>query len=146
MSKREVEAMPQVSTPDPIPGRVQQVLELFEGELAGVVFPQVDQHRLEEQAIAARELATELARLEAQVAHRAAALREALGELETTARRGVAYAKVYAEDDDALQQRLSALELAAPAAAGEAGKASRKRGRRRKAQADVDQHVLLEAS
>lgn len=133
-------------TPDPIPGRIREVIDLFEGELSGIVFPQVDQHRLEEQATAARELAAELARLEAQVAHRSSALREALVELEATARRGVAYARVYADGDDGLERRLEGLELAKPAApARQAQKAPRK-GRRRQAQAEVEQHTLLEAS
>lgn len=122
-----------------IPQPLSEIIALYADVLADVAFPDVDAASLEAGAEVVRGLETELAALEAQVTERRAALRAALGQLEVQARRGLAYARIYAEGDEALGRRIAELRLAAPKP--EAAPAAR-RGRRRRASEGGGQPLL----
>lgn len=122
---------PAVETPerDPIAAYEHAVLELFaEGPLAKVSFPGIDAAVLEDAAEATRraELVVEAAERSLEEARRE--LHERASALGKLARRAVAYARVLAEDDADLAERLDAI---APRG-GEPAKTTRKR----KARAD----------
>jgi hypothetical protein len=93
------------------PEAVQAVLELFKGPLADVRFADVDASGLESVTV---EVERALAAVQEQEAH-LAALRLTLGErqeaLLSLAHRALAYARVYAESDEALSARLNAISL-----------------------------------
>ena len=81
---------------DPISTDISELIEVFTENLAEVQFPDVDAGRLAELAGVVRDKAADLARLSEQMAAARQALDEAQDELRQTARRGLAYAKVYA--------------------------------------------------
>ncbi len=93
-----------------IPPVVLQVLELFREDLEAVPFPDVDRARLDElEGI----LRTHEARLETLREQLSAAEREAdeaAQQLQAAARRGLAYAKVYADSRPELQARIAGLD------------------------------------
>lgn len=128
MSKSPKNAAPPVPAAeaperDPIAAYEHAVLELFEGPLAKVSFPGIDAAVLEDAAEATRraELVVEAAERSLEEARRE--LHERASALGKLARRAVAYARVLAEDDTDLAERLDAI---APRA-GEAAKTPRKR-------------------
>lgn len=91
--------------------QIQAVLEVFEGPLAQVRFADVDAATLRG---VASEVEAAAAEIEAQQAA-LEALRKAQADrqeqLLALAQRALAYAKVYAENDDALSARLAAIHL-----------------------------------
>ena len=93
------------------PQAVQAVLELFKGPLAELRFADVDAKGLERLAAEVELAAVAVQEQEAQLA----ALRLSLGErqdaLLSLAQRALAYARVYAENDEALSARLNAISL-----------------------------------
>jgi hypothetical protein len=121
------------------PEAVQAVLELFKGPLADVRFADVDASGLETVAV---EVERAAAAVQEQEAH-LAALRLSLGErqeaLLSLAQKALAYARVYAESDDALSARLNAISL--PRAAK-----PRKSARPPQAQSEVTADTSAEAS
>lgn len=129
MSKSPKNAAPPVPAAeaperDPIAAYEHAVLELFAGgPLAKVSFPGIDAAVLEDAAEATRraELVVEAAERSLEEARRE--LHERASALGKLARRAVAYARVLAEDDTDLAERLDAI---APRA-GEAAKTPRKR-------------------
>src|SRR6478609_617752 len=80
---------------------VQAVIDLFQGPLAEVRFADVDVSALANLARAAEAAAEELAQHEARVSE--------------LTQRGLAYARVYAEPDEALTEQLSRINLPKPA-------------------------------
>jgi hypothetical protein len=90
---------------------VQAVLELFKGPLADVRFADVDAAGLANLAAAVDSAATEVAQQEAQLAELRQALVERQDALLLLAQRAVAYARVYAEHDEALTEQLSRITL-----------------------------------
>lgn len=90
---------------------VQAVLELFQGPLADVRFADVDAAGLANLAAAVDSAATEVAQQEAQLAELRQALVERQDALLLLAQRAVAYARVYAEHDEALTEQLSRITL-----------------------------------
>lgn len=116
---------------EPIPSDVHKLVEVFEGELNEVAFPDVDYQRLAAsiEAVQSGAKAVEEA-TDALVAARSTyeANRQ---ELMQRAVRGLAYAKVFAADDSALTGRLEQLAIGtAPPA-----KTEKRRGRPRKRKA-----------
>lgn len=114
-------------SPARIPEPVRAVVNLYSGELADVRFPDVDRDHL----LAAL---TEVERRSADLQLALAAVQAARAELEASqadlhelARRAHAYAKVFAEGDDELGERIAGIKLDEPTHAPK-----RKRGRPRK--------------
>lgn len=111
----------------PHPEPIRATLELFEGPLAQVCFPGVDQSTL---ATAAREVEArqvELQRTLEAVQVARAALEAGQQQLEEQARRAHAYAAVFAQDDPPLAAKLAAIKFD-----GRALAPKKKRGRPRK--------------
>lgn len=98
-------------TESPIPDAVRAVLELFEGPLAEVRFPQVDGESLAAQAAVVEQRRAHLLRaLEAVQAARGELETEQQALLDQT-RRAHAYASVFAVGDAELSERLAGIEL-----------------------------------
>ena len=119
---------------DSIPNDVAEFLQFFAETLSELTFPDIDQASLEALADNVESQTAEVDRLEAELQQARDALQEAKDNLRRAARRGLAYAKVYADGDQALEEQLSELALSRH---GDSGKpATRKRGGRgRKAKA-----------
>lgn len=98
-------------TPDAIPAPVRAVLDLFEGPLAEVQFPDVDHRSLAAGAVEVEQRRGELqAALEAvQVAREE--LERSQTELGERARKAHAYATVFAAGDAELVEQLAAIQL-----------------------------------
>ncbi|HMI91677.1 MAG TPA: hypothetical protein VK509_09965 [Polyangiales bacterium] len=94
---------------DPVPSLAHEVIALFEDALAGVRFPELDHERLEHMAAAARAAQVELERTEAELLQAQARVAEHAASLLTCAERGLAYARVFAQGDDALSARVAQL-------------------------------------
>lgn len=108
---------------DPIGVFEHAVLELFEGPLSTIGFPGVDRTTLVDAARIAVEAQLVVESAERDLEHARRELGERATELGKLARRAVAYARVLAEDDAALAEKLESL---APRTA-EAPRATRKR-------------------
>lgn len=115
--------------PEELPPLVREVLAVFEDELSEVRFGDVDAERLREVAarVRAAELEVEEARVRLDAARRLHD--DELAGLSALAQRALAYARIYAEGDPALADRLA--PLGAPEATGPA----RRRRRRTDAEA-----------
>lgn len=106
--------------PDPIPAELRAALALFAGPLARLSFPDVDAARLEEHADAVRAAAAELAAARAAVDAAQRCLEDRTARLAATARRGLAYARIYADahpEQGELREAVAAAEAARPPAA-----------------------------
>jgi len=90
---------------------VQAVIDLFQGPLAEVRFADVDVAALANLARAAEAAATELAEHEARVSELKQVLADRQEALLLLAQRGLAYARVYAEHDEAFSEQLSRINL-----------------------------------
>jgi hypothetical protein len=94
-----------------IPIPVQAVVELFETTFSEVRFADVDTKTLAHAAAGVRELAAVVASAQVALDNAGRALQERQDALLQQAHRAMAYARVYAENDDALTQRLNAIAL-----------------------------------
>jgi len=105
---------------DPIPPSVGEIVTVFKNDLSSVNFPDVSLETLETLTQKVRTAAEELS----NALQRAEAAREALeagqAELHAKAARGLAYAKVFAEGNDALLEKLSSITV------GKAGRSPKK--------------------
>ena len=102
---------------DPIPAEVQAVIALFANQLTNVSFPDVDAAVLRRQADELRSEAEVAARARESLDAALAAYVTRLALLTETARRAVAYAKIYSEahpDQRALATAIAALSASAP--------------------------------
>lgn len=99
------------STDDPISPAIQAVLDLFEEDLAAVKFADVDRQVLGEDAEKVRERAQEVRKAEAVLAAAREALQESQDALTARCQRGLAYARIYAEDNEELIGRLEGINL-----------------------------------
>jgi hypothetical protein len=130
-----------------LPAPLQDLIDLFQGPLASVAFPDVD-------TLALTRLLAEVEAAHAGVVEAEAALAEARRERETCldaltqkAQRALAYARVFAEDDAELSARLATIRLpqtsqsargSSPGIPPESlAAAPRKRGRPRKVQSEA---------
>lgn len=93
------------------PQAVQAVLELFQGPLAELRFGDVDAKRLESLANEVELAAAAVQEQEAQLAELRLTLSERQDALLSLAQRALSYARVYAENDDALSASLNAISL-----------------------------------
>jgi len=102
---------------------VQAILELFQGPLATLRFADVDASALSNLADAAEAAAADVALHEAQLAELRQILADRQEALLVLAQRALAYARVYAEHDEALSEQLARINLPRP---GKPRKASSK--------------------
>lgn len=119
---------------DPVAEPLVALLDVFGAHAPALRFPEVDHAILEGLAEAVREAAAEVTRCEQALAGARQALDERHEALRTRAERAIAYAKIYAEDDTTLRERLDAIELS-PSRAAPRRKAKPKRNPRRPAKA-----------
>ena len=126
------------TTTHPIPMAVQQVLDLFATELADVRFPRLDHEILEALAGEVRAANERLEEARRVVEEARAALTQRQDGLLERARQGVAYARVFAEGDQALGARIEGLSLAQVSKP-----AKRKTRRRRKTEPDLSAELPL---
>jgi hypothetical protein len=100
---------------DAIPTAIQTVLELFETTFADVRFADIDTKTLARAAADVQEVATVVASAQAALDSARGALQERQDALLEQVHRAIAYARVYAENDEGLIQRLNAITLPRPA-------------------------------
>lgn len=132
---------PQLPADDTISSAVATLLQIFEDDLPDVSFPDVDGSRLglaslEERANIVRRQTDELEALRAQVAASRDALESARVELGRHAERALAYAKLYAEAQPELSERLHALALGRGQRSKSRGSASKRAKRTKQAVLD----------
>lgn len=94
-----------------IPSGLENLIRLFESELARVAFPGIDAAVLTAAADRVRAAAAEVARCVAALDVARAELNSMKDELATKGQRAMAYARIYAEDLPELQERLDSLTL-----------------------------------
>jgi hypothetical protein len=94
-----------------IPTPIQTVLELFANDLAEVRFADVDAKTLEQIATNVKAAAEVVASAEVALDAARAALQERQEILLQHSQRALAYARVYAENDEAMSARLEAITL-----------------------------------
>ena len=111
---------------DPIPAPVQEVLDLFASDLADVRFPNVDHETLSALADAVREEARALEEARQVVDAARARLGQRQEALLQRVGQGVAYVRVFAAGDQALEARVGQLAVV-KAEARPAKKKTRKR-------------------
>lgn len=98
----------------PIPPAAQLVLDFFDNELVDVQFPGISQATMQAAAENVEALAEEVERAEAALAAAQQTLGEGQELLLLRCQRALAYARVYAAEDDELSRRLQAIVLGAP--------------------------------
>jgi hypothetical protein len=96
---------------DPIPSPVQEVLELFDTELASLRFGDLEPATLAGAADEVRLVAASVARVQSELDAARAILAEKIEALLQKAHRALAYARVYAEDQPELASRIEAIAL-----------------------------------
>jgi multidrug efflux pump subunit AcrA (membrane-fusion protein) len=94
-----------------IPTPIQSLLDLFASDLAEVRFADVDAKTLEHFATDVRSAADVVASAELALDAARAALQERQEALLQQTQRALAYARVYAENDEAMSARLEAITL-----------------------------------
>ncbi len=104
---------------DAISNQIQAALELFEGTLGEVRFADIDAKTLARAAADVNDVATRVAAAQVALDSARAALDERQNALLEQVQRALAYARVYAENDEGLRRRLDAIRLPRP------GRASR---------------------
>lgn len=133
-------------TDDAVPARVKSLIALFDGELKGLRFPDVDKDVLDAHVQDVRARAAAVAKVEEQLRAVQAELEGALDRLNEKAYRAQQYARVFAEGNDALVDKLDALALSKsrtsrslpPTPVASTGEAPKKRGRPAKAKSPVN--------
>ncbi|HEX2956114.1 MAG TPA: hypothetical protein VHO70_04765, partial [Chitinispirillaceae bacterium] len=104
-------AMTQELIDDPVPEPIKELLSLFREELSAVTFPDINADVLEQYAEQVRAKALELQEAQARIASIKESLDASQNELLQKATRGLAYAKVYAEDREELIEKLASISL-----------------------------------
>ena len=135
---------------DSLAPALRELLDVFERELADVHFPGVDRKVLHELATQVEGEGQRVEALRQQLEDAQNILSDAQTRLVRAAELGLAYARVYAADDAALQERLSTLhvggepapkrrQLAGAGAEDGAVRLPAKRGRKPKVRPEVDE-------
>jgi hypothetical protein len=99
---------------DPISTPIKEMLTIFQRDLSSVTFPDVSQSILENLIEDVRKNAVELETANAQVIAAREALEASQNDLLQKCLRGIAYAKVYAEDKEELLETISKINLGKP--------------------------------
>lgn len=120
--------------------RTQAVLTLYAEALADVQFPDVDTAVLSAAAAEVAQAREALARAEAAVDEARGALRGKQIALQQLAGRGLAYARIYAEANEAVRERIAVLLGEQAAAEPSSSEAPKRRGRPRR----ISEAPLLE--
>lgn len=97
--------------PDPVPVGVTQVLDLFKGPLSKISFPDVSSKTLEAACDDLRASDAAVQDAFAALEQAQARLAQEQAQLQRLAERGLAYARVFAQEDDALLEQLNGVEL-----------------------------------
>jgi len=97
--------------PDPVCRPIASLLELFSVHAEALCFPEVDHPALQADAASVRDAATEVERCEQTLAAARRTLDERRDALRARAVRGLAYARIYAQDDPSLEEGLAAIDL-----------------------------------
>jgi hypothetical protein len=100
---------------DAIPSPIQSLLDLFASALVEVRFADVDAQTLARAAADVQAAAAVVSTAQAALDDARHALQERQESLLAHAQRAVAYARVFAENDEALSERLGAIALPRPA-------------------------------
>jgi hypothetical protein len=106
---------------DAIPTPIQAILDLFNTALSDVRFADLDAKTLARLASEVRAAAEVTLSAQAALASARDALQERQEALLQQVQRAVAYARVYAETDEALAERIDAIALPRPARRGRGG-------------------------
>jgi hypothetical protein len=99
---------------DPISAPIKEILAIFQKELSSVTFPDVSQTILENLIEDVRKNAVELEAANAQVIAARETLEASQNDLLQKCLRGLAYAKVYAEDKEELLENILRINLGKP--------------------------------
>jgi hypothetical protein len=99
---------------DPISPALQDLLKLFGQELATVKFPDIDRGVLEEAAAVVKERAEAVARAQAALDAARQSLHESQDALLQKGQRALSYARIFAEDDAELSEKLDTISLPRP--------------------------------
>ena len=97
---------------DPVPPLAREVQRLFAESLSDQRFGDLDASTLETLAARARDLARDVDAARATLEEARGALDEARAELARRAEQALAYARIYAAEDEALRDRLLAIDEA----------------------------------
>ncbi|MCH9688301.1 MAG: hypothetical protein K0V04_43120 [Deltaproteobacteria bacterium] len=96
---------------DPVPEAIAALLDLFDAHAEALCFPETDHATLAALADASRHSASDVERCEQALADARRVFDDSCEALRLRATRGLAYARIYAEDDPSLRERLDAIEL-----------------------------------
>jgi len=137
----------QQSTKDHIPQPVKEVLDVFSDALAGVEFPDVTKDTLTSLADQVDQRQQELEAAQTSLEQAQQALLASQTELLEIAKRGLAYALVYAQGDNNLRERLQTINFQRKTT-GKKAKNNSKRPKKSKTaeQPDKQAPVALDAS
>lgn len=120
---------------DPLPAFCREVLQLYTDALAEVRFPDLDLGALEASAEQARAAQLAVERREAQLESARAELREQLEAMSGRAERALAYARIFAQTDPKLLERVE--QVSGPQSSAPATEPRpKRRGRPRKVAED----------
>ncbi len=136
-----------MQSPSVVPPAVSALHTLFETDLAGVSFPDVDQAALQAQIEQCRARAAEVEQLAAQLNEARQRLVAQQADLAALSKKAIAYAKIYSADDAVLYGKLDALVIdkRRGARGGKRGAAAGTRKRRRAATAASDKSAVVSA-
>ncbi len=118
---------------DPLSSSIKETISLFKEDLSNVTFPDISHNVLENLIEQVRSNATELEEANAKVISAREALETSQNELIQKCIRGLAYARVYAEDRDDLLEKISRINL------GKSSKIQKKVNRSEKSDAPVSE-------
>jgi signal transduction protein with GAF and PtsI domain len=100
---------------DPVSEPVAALIDVFGAHSAALCFPEVDHAILEGLAAELRQAAAEVERQERALHQARQVLDERRDALRARAERGLAYARIFAEDDEPLREQLEAIDLGSTA-------------------------------
>jgi len=128
---------------DPVSEPVAALIDVFGAHAANLCFPDVDHATLDGLATELRQAQAEVERCEKALLQARQLLDERRDALRSRAERGLAYARIFAEDDEALREQLEAIDLTAtaPVAEKRATKRHPPRRTRRTKPAEADESV-----
>lgn len=122
---KEAPAAEPEARPDPVAPGARALIELFHGPLKQVSFPDVDKDKLDAAATAVEEADAEVHRLFAALEAAQAKLSEERTGLVRLSERALAYARIFAGEDEGLVASLDEIELSPPKKAGRKPKAAK---------------------